>query len=146
MRHGTGRDSTVQQQSTATAPRRENGGPLGIGQAILRAMKAMQAQDEAIAPQRNAWRKIDALVTVLTQLTERDPEQEVHGMALPVLTEVINLARGFVADDPVVGVMQDAISPDFILGETSVRAADALLVATQLRTALHEFRLVGPQV
>jgi hypothetical protein len=67
----------------------------------------------------------------------------VQGIALPVVAEVINLARGFVADDPVVGVMQDIISPDFIMAETSMRAADALLVATQLRTALHEFRPQG---
>jgi hypothetical protein len=107
--------------------------------AILRAMKAQQARDEAIAPQRNAWRKVDTLVKTLAELVERDPEQEVEGIALPVLAEVIELARSFVADDPVVGKVQDVVSPDFIAAGMPIRAADALLVATQLRTALHEF-------
>jgi hypothetical protein len=110
--------------------------------AILNAVKAGQARNEAIAPQRNAWRKVDALVKTLTQLMERDPEQEVQGIAVPVLAEVIELARSFVPDDPVVGVIQNIISPEFIEADTSVRAADALLVAIQLRTALYDFRPV----
>jgi hypothetical protein len=50
----------------------------------LAAIKAFSARDEAIAPQRSALRKVDALVQVLSQLMERDPEQEVAGIALPV--------------------------------------------------------------
>jgi len=108
--------------------------------AILNALKAGQARDEAIAPQRDAWRKVDALVTTLAQLMERDPEQEVQGIAVPVLAEVMELARSFVPDDPVVAVIQNIISPEFIEADMSVRAADALLVAIQLRTALQAFR------
>jgi hypothetical protein len=100
----------------------------------LAAIKALQANTEAIAPQRSALRKVEALVQVLS------PEQEMEGIALPVLAEVIGLARSFVADDPVVKAMQEVISPDLIAANVTVRAADALLVATQLRTALHEFR------
>jgi hypothetical protein len=44
------------------------------------AIKAMQARDEKIAPQRDAWRKVDTLAQTLTQLVERDPDQEVQGI------------------------------------------------------------------
>jgi hypothetical protein len=53
---------------------------------------------------------------------------------------VIELARSSVADDPVVMAMQEIISPELITANETVRAADALLVATLLRTALSEFR------
>ena len=107
----------------------------------IRAAAAAAKAAQETAPQRDAWRKVDALVKTLTQLMERDPEQEVEGIAVPVLAEVIELARSFVPDDPVVRVIQNIISPEFIIeADTSVRAADALLVATQLRTALNKFR------
>jgi hypothetical protein len=61
--------------------------------AVVAALKAQQARDEAIAPQREAWRKVDTLVQTPSQLVDRDPEQEVQGIALPVVAEVIELAR-----------------------------------------------------
>jgi hypothetical protein len=112
--------------------------------AVLAALKAQQAHDKTIAPQRQAWRKVDTLVQTLSQLVDRDPEQEVQGIALPVLAEVIELARSFVSDDPVVGAIERIFSADFISeSDTNVRAADALVVATQLRTALRAFRPPG---
>ena len=75
---------------------------------------------------------------------DRDPEQEIQGIALPVLAEVIELARSFVSDDPVVGAIERIFSADFISEpDANVRAADALVVATQLRTALRAFRPPG---
>ena len=56
--------------------------------AVVAAIKATQAGDEAIAPQRDAWRKVDTLIRTLTELVEHDPDQEVQGIALPVLAEV----------------------------------------------------------
>lgn len=50
------------------------------------------------------------------------------------------MARRCVPDDPVVHVMESIVSADFIGSGKNVRAADALMVATQLRAALHEFR------
>jgi hypothetical protein len=59
---------------------------------LLNALKADRARAEAIATQRNVWRKVDALVATLSQLMDRDPEQEVQGIAVPVLAEVIKAA------------------------------------------------------
>lgn len=80
--------------------------------------------------------KITTLIESLETLMDRDPEQEVQGMALPVLDAVVEHARSFVPDDPVVDTIRGVISPEQIASEEPVRAADALVVATQLDTAL----------
>jgi hypothetical protein len=49
-----------------------------------------------------AKHKIVALIETLEPLTKRDPEQEVQGIALPVLDAVIEAARAARPDDPVV--------------------------------------------
>jgi hypothetical protein len=86
-----------------------------------------------------AYRKVDELIRTLRRLVDGDPDQEVCGIAVPVLDAVITLARSCVADDPVVSAIDDVISPDLIASGADVRAADALIVATQLRTALRRF-------
>jgi hypothetical protein len=79
-----------------------------------------------------AKRQIAALVEALTITTTRDPEQEVQGIALPVLDAVIEVVRRVRPDDPVVQAVRSVISVEQIeLGEP-VRAADALVVAKQL--------------
>jgi hypothetical protein len=69
-------------------------------------------------------------------LTKRDPEQEVQGIALPVLDAVIEAARAARPDDPVVQSARGIITPEQIESGEPVRAADALLVAKQLDAAI----------
>jgi hypothetical protein len=44
--------------------------------------------------------KIITLIESLETLIKRDPEQEVQGIALPVLDAVVEHARSFLPDDP----------------------------------------------
>jgi hypothetical protein len=88
---------------------------------------------------QTAYRKVDELVRTLGRFVEQDPDQEVCGIVVPVLDAVITLARDCVPDDLVVGRMDDVISADLIADGCNVRAADALLMASQLRTALRRF-------
>jgi hypothetical protein len=83
-----------------------------------------------------AKRRLDALIKSLRVLVARDPEQEVLGIALPVLDAVLEDVRAAIPDDPVVQATARIISPDFIAAGEPVRAADALLVAEQLAAAI----------
>jgi hypothetical protein len=76
------------------------------------------------------------LKRTLEQLTQRDPEQEVTGVALPVLDAVLEQARDLVPDSPVVSRVGDVISPDAVLAGEPLRAADALIVVETLWGAL----------
>jgi len=72
----------------------------------------------------------------LNAATEKDPEQDVMGIALPVLDALISEARLFIANDPVIEKMYEVISvPQIELGDP-VRALDALLVVGQLIEAI----------
>jgi hypothetical protein len=87
----------------------------------------------------DAKRKIVALVETLETLTKRDPEQEVQGIALPVLDAVIESVRAARPDDPVVEAVRGIISAEHIASGEAVRAADALLVAKQLDAAIGDY-------
>jgi hypothetical protein len=89
-----------------------------------------------------AKHKIAALVETLEALTKRDPEQEVQGIALPVLDAVIESVRAARPNDPVVEAVRGIISPEHIASGDPVRAADALLVAKQLDAAVGAYPLV----
>jgi hypothetical protein len=80
--------------------------------------------------------KIIALVETLKMLVERDPEQEVQGIALPVLDAVLEATRRVCPDDAVVQAARSVISPEQIESGEPVRAADALLVAKQIDVAI----------
>ena len=80
--------------------------------------------------------QIVALITTLETLTKQDPEQEVQGVALPVLNVVIGSVRDALPGDPVATAVRDIISPEQIASGEPVRAADALLVAKQLEAAI----------
>ena len=86
--------------------------------------------------------KITTLVESLELLVKRDPEQEVQGMALPVLDAVIEAVRLVLSDNPVVEAIRGVISPEQIASEEPVRAADALVVAKQLDAAIGPYPLV----
>jgi hypothetical protein len=79
-----------------------------------------------------AKQQIEALVETLETLTKRDPEQEVQGIALPVLDAVIESVRLVRPDDPVVAAVRGIVSAEQIASGEPIRAADALLVAKQL--------------
>jgi hypothetical protein len=84
----------------------------------------------------DAKRRIEALIETLRRLTDRDPEQEVRGIALPVLDAVIDSVRHVLQDDPVMAEVRSVISPEQIESGEPIRAADALLVAEQIDAAI----------
>ena len=72
----------------------------------------------------------------LQRMVQTDGEQEVRGMALPVLDAVVASVRQFVAvDDPVLDAVRDVLVEVVESGEP-VRATDALLVVSQLLAAI----------
>ncbi len=82
-------------------------------------------------------RQLDGLITTLDAIAKRDPEQEVQGIAIPVLDAVLSNAKTLIgADDPVVLRASDIISPETIGRGEPIRAVDALLVAQTLRATL----------
>lgn len=93
----------------------------------------------ADAARARAW----ALYRSLEKIVERDPEQEVRGMALPVLSTCIEQFRA-ASEDPIAASVRDVVSPDAIAEGEPVRAVDALLVVHQLAVALGpEHRVVA---
>lgn len=87
-------------------------------------------------------RRIDALVDSLREIQRKDPEQEVQGIALPVVDAVVSSLKAKMPNDLVVHRLADVISADMIGSGDPVRAADLLLVAVQLQAALGD----GPPV
>jgi hypothetical protein len=81
-------------------------------------------------------RKIEALVKTLKKIVERDPEQEIQGIAVPVLDAVISQVRAACPDDSVIASIQDVISADSVALGEPIRAVDMLLVAEQLDVAI----------
>lgn len=72
---------------------------------------------------------------------ERDPEQEVQGMALPVLDAVVSQAREWRPSDPVLDRVSDVISPAAVEAGEPIRAVDALLVVDLLFSTLKPRRM-----
>lgn len=83
-------------------------------------------------------RQIDALVKSLRALQQRDPDQEVQGIALPVVDAVVTALKNRMPDNPVVQSLADVISADMIGSGETIRAADMLLAAEQLQASLPE--------
>jgi hypothetical protein len=76
--------------------------------------------------------RAEQLYTDLSRIAERDPEQEVRGIALPVLDACITALREVIADDPVISRMPDPYSTESIAAGEPVRAVDALVVLGQI--------------
>lgn len=72
----------------------------------------------------------------LQQIAERDPEQEVQGMAVPVLEACLQTFRDQVPDDPILTAIRDVVSPESVAEGQPARVVDAQLVAGQLAEAL----------
>ncbi len=83
----------------------------------------------------------------LERIAARDPEQEVRGMAVPVLDACLQAFKEFVPDDPIVAAIRDVVSADAIAEGDPVRVVDAVLVAGQLAAAIGAEKVpVEPQV
>jgi len=84
----------------------------------------------------DAKRRVEALIKSLRMLTQRDAEQEVQGVALPVVAAALQDIKASMPDDPVVMTTVDLFSAEFIGMGEPIRAADMLVVAEQLDAAI----------
>lgn len=71
----------------------------------------------------------------LQAIANRDPDQEVRGIALPVLDACLHAFKAHAVDDSVVAAVQGLMTPE-VIAEGSVRAVDAALVAGQIAAAI----------
>ncbi len=95
--------------------------------------------------QDQARQRVWLLFRSLEKMSERDPDQEVRGIAVPVLDAVLQACKQFVPEDPIVGAIREVVSADAIAAGEPVRAVDAALVAGQLAVALGPEKVVpGP--
>jgi hypothetical protein len=86
---------------------------------------------------RQARDAVTRLHTQLESIVGRDQEQEVRGIALPVIDAVIGTAReNMLLDDPVLAALPDLISPEALASGEPIRALDAYLAAGQIEEAL----------
>lgn len=83
-----------------------------------------------------AYKGLKRLIATLKGIVDRDPEQEVMGIALPVLDEVLSHAKAVIGDDALVNRIADILSPETIEIGEPIRALDALIVAEQLMARL----------
>lgn len=79
----------------------------------------------------------------LQRITDRDAEQEVTGIAVPVLDALLEACKRFVPDDPVVAAIDGLVTPDSV-ESGALRAVDAALVVGQLAAALGPEQRVPP--
>lgn len=84
----------------------------------------------------DAKRRVQALIGTLKTLIQRDPEQEVQGIAIPVLDAALTAIKQARPDDPVVLALAELVSADMIGSGDPIRAADMLVVAEQLDAAI----------
>lgn len=86
--------------------------------------------------------RVDALVESMKALIQRDPEQEVRGVALRVVDATIAIVKAALPNDPVVAATAELFSADLIASGEGVRAADLLVVAEQLAAAIGPYPVV----
>jgi len=95
---------------------------------------------------REAHQAISQLHVQLINITSKDQEQEVRGIAMPVLDAVLSSVRGSLLEaDPVLATLPDLISPEAIETGEPIRAVDALLVVGQLEIALDRAMSARPK-
>jgi len=90
-----------------------------------------------------AKRRVEALISATKTLIQRDPEQEVRGIALAVADAAIDAVKAAKPDDPIVQSTASLYSADQIASGEPTRAADLLFVAEQLDAALGPYPPVG---
>jgi len=88
-----------------------------------------------------AKRRVVALIESLELMAVKDTEQEVRGIAVPVLKATLAYLKTITPEDPVV---QSLIEPYLweAEGDDPVRVVDALLVARQFDAAIGPYPLV----
>lgn len=80
---------------------------------------------------------IEQLYRDLQGIVAKDQEQDVMGIALPVLDAVLSGVRQLIpVGHPVLERLHDLISVETITAGEPIRASDALLVVGQVRAAL----------
>jgi hypothetical protein len=79
----------------------------------------------------------------LQAIAKRNPEQEVRGLAIPVLEACLTAFREHAGDDPVVAAIGGVMSPESI-ADGYIRAVDAAVVAGQLAIAIGPEKLPPP--
>jgi hypothetical protein len=72
------------------------------------------------------------LEKTLQEIVKRDPEQEVRGIAVPVLDAALTAMRDLAPDNSVVASVRDVISAEAVEEGEPIRAVDVLLVVTTL--------------
>jgi hypothetical protein len=86
---------------------------------------------------REAQTAVISLHQQVASIAGKDSEQDIRGMALPVMDAVVRAARQFVhLDDPILDSIEDVISPEAVQRGEPIRATDAQLVLWQLHLAL----------
>ena len=88
----------------------------------------------------DAKARVGALLETLGPIVQRDPEQEIRGIAVPVLEATLEVLKRALPDDPVVVAVVGAYEHEISTGEP-VRAVDALLVAKQIDAAIGPYPL-----
>ncbi len=83
-----------------------------------------------------AYHQVSTLRQQLGKIAERDPDQEVTGIAVQTLDKVLEEARRLLPSHAVVQTMRDLISPGQIAEGKEIRAVDLLLVVNALFVAL----------
>ena len=99
--------------------------------------------------QIDLWQARSLLSTLhrdLQKVVDRDPEQEVRGIAVPVLDAVLSALRGLAPDKPVVASVRDVISAESVEEGEPVRAVDVLMVVTTLLAVIPQPPASFPRV
>jgi hypothetical protein len=76
------------------------------------------------------------LQTSLRLIVKKDSEQEVRGMAIPVLDAALGMVRQALGDNPIVTAVGGVISVETIEAGEPLRASDVLLVVDMFLGAL----------
>lgn len=87
---------------------------------------------------KEAHSAVSALLASLTTLIEKDPEMFVSGAAVSVLAAVVTSASKCLPGHPIVEAIRNALLTDSASAAVTIRVADALVIAEQLREALYE--------
>lgn len=82
---------------------------------------------------RGAQIQVRDLLATLTVMHDRDPEQEVRGIALAPLDQLLNEVRPFIGSDAVIASIRDVISPEMIEEGGEVRVADLMVLLTMIQ-------------
>ena len=99
--------------------------------------------------QIDLWQARSLLTTLrqdLQKITDRDPEQEVRGIAIPVLDAALSSIRELASDNTIMASIRDVISTEAIEEGEPVRAVDVLMVVTTLLAVVPQPPVSLPRV